>query len=209
MESEKLSKTKVSITKGGLYPILPWEMKYKKKGDYETLEVGFQVQLGYKISCFVNKTIFFNGDTQKVNKEVNYLLKFICPECLKNQYNAKTFKEYVEKLSEDVNKHIKSQFENKSTKLLFGKLIKKSNSNFVEFAELFSKNGYEQQYLAYADSMDKALYFTEWEIENLDLPFTIIEKAIKVSNDAPELESAASSSPGTNWGAADKDELPF
>lgn len=201
METEKLAKTKVALTKSGIYPLSPFKMEYKLLGEYEAVVMSFQVQLGYKLACYARKVIFFKGDKDRINKEINYLLKFVCEDCLKNTYTVKSFKEYVEAMSSDVNKVIRTQMDNKTLPIVFGKILKKKDSQYAEMPDYISKNGYEQQYLALPEDVHKALYFTEWEIENMDTPFVITEKAAAVA------EPLAASS--TNWDNDNDGGLPF
>lgn len=202
METEKLSKTKVGITKSGIYPVTPFKLEYRKLGEFEAAVMAFQVQIGYKLSCYTKKTIFFKGDKEKINKEINYLLKFVCPDCLKNTYTSNNFKGYVEALANDVNKVIRSQMEDRSQRLIFGKVVKKKDSQYAEMPDFISKNGFDQQYLAFPEDVAKALYFSEWEVENLDTPFVIVEKA------APVVNSDTVNANGTNW-ENNNDDLPF
>lgn len=204
METEKLSKTKVEITKTGIYPVTPFKLEYKKMGEYETAVMIFQVQIGFKLACYTRKTIFFKGDKDRINKEINYLLKFVCEDCLKNTYTANNFKDYVNALANDVNKVIRRQMEEKTQPLLFAKVLRKKGSQFTEMPDFISQKGFEQQYLSFPDNVAKALYFTEWEIENTESSFAIIEKAAPVVNSDETINAIIGV---TNWD--NNDSLPF
>jgi len=172
---ENVERLKVKLTKGGMYGMYPIKAEYYKQGEWEQFNVDFQVLLGSKLSCFVTKKCFFK-DREQINKEINYLLKFICEDCLKIEYpKFNNFKEYAEAVAKDINKELKRQGEAKQRVLLFGKLRKKKDEPYINFEDLIPKSGdFEVNYLATPNNFT-SLYISEWEARNLDVPFEILD----------------------------------
>lgn len=209
--AEVKKRTRVALTVGGVYPMIPVKAEYRRKKDYDTMEVKFLVQLGARYSCTIYKTVFFRSAAQ-ANKEINYLLKFICPDCLSTTIQSPTFKSYVEQISAAINKELDAQGESKNRNTIYGKVLIKNGSKYAELPDLVSANGTEINYLATVDNLDKIYYFTEWEGTNCKVPFEIL----------PELQDSqaalhGSTAPATNinptnnsWDSEiNSNDLPF
>ena len=174
MEAEKKDRKFVKLRTSGVYPLIPIKAEYKQKGVYDTMTVRFLVQLGSRFSCTVFKTVFFKT-MEQANAEIQYLLKFICPDLLNQASNAATFKEYVEQISAIINKEFdKQKAEGKKRDLVYGKILIKKDKNFEELPDHVGKDGQKINYLATLDNLHDISYYTEWEANNCIVPFEIM-----------------------------------
>lgn len=174
MEAEKKERKFVKLRTSGVYPLIPIKAEYKQKGVYDTMTVRFLVQLGSRFSCTVFKTVFFKTKDQ-ANAEIQYLLKFICPDLMSQESNAATFKEYVEQISAIINREFdKQKAEGKKRDLVYGKILIKKDKNFEELPDHVGKDGQKINYLATLDNLHDISYFTEWEANNCIVPFEIM-----------------------------------
>lgn len=213
--AEVKKRIRAGLTVGGVYPMIPVKAEYRRKKDFDTMEVKFLVQLGMRYSCTIYKTVFFRSAAQ-ANKEINYLLKFICPDCLSTTITAPTFKEYVEQISLLINKELDMQGANKARSTIYGKVLIKNGSKYAELPDLLSQNGTEINYLATVDNLEKIYYFTEWEGANCKVPFEILpelqDSQAALHGTAQPGFSASAPVNGVNnsWDAEIKsDDLPF
>lgn len=174
MEAEKKERKLVKLRTSGVYALIPVKAEYKQKGQYDTMTVRFLVNLGTRWSCNVFKTVFFKTMDQ-ANAEIQYLLKFICPDILNQASKAATFKEYVEQISTVINREFdKQKEEGKKMDMVYGKVLVKIGSKYEELPDHVGKDGTKINYLATVDNLSDISYFTEWEANNCIVPFEIM-----------------------------------
>lgn len=196
---ETKEKVNVRLTTSGIYRVSPFKAEYKKAGEYETLSVVFSVELGFGLSCWQNKTIFFK-DSVQINEEIQFLLKFIAPNLLGKKYNVATFKEYADALCADINTELLKNRESGNRIVLNGKILRKKGSNYIEFEDYIPPTGdFRKSYLAHVDDY-RSQWFSKWELDNCEVPF--IQTTPRNNTPEPVVVDAFSQS-------ISNDDLPF
>lgn len=220
--AERKERMDVNLTMGGIFPVIPIKAEYRQVTGHETIQVAFKLAIGYSLECWVRKTLFFK-DTTSFNEEMNYILKFIAPSLLNKEYKAAGFKEYADQVCYDINAILqqgrtaaKEAKESGKTArveepIFLGKLLRKKNSQYVEFGERFNQGAtFAKDYLALLTDPN-SLYFTPWEIENTITPFSVKSKfGDDTTSSASGGRYMNAPTSATSWsGQGDNDDLPF
>ena len=202
-------KIAVRITKSGIYRVQPIKAEYSKFGEYEGMRVVFSVELGYAYNCYQNKMIFYSKEKDAIFKEeVAYMLKHISPDLSTKKYSVKTVKEYIDLLSVDINAYLKERRDAKNPIMLSGKILKFKNKDFADFEEYAPKSGdFRKSYLAQLDDY-KSQWFTNWELQNCEMPFELNAGKGKSSYSEPIAEPEPTVFDAFNQ-AEVVDDLPF